>query len=1156
MKRRCVFAFAPLWLCMSAFAQSDRGTVTGIVVDPTGAVIGGAKVIAIHGSTNVSYSSVSTTSGNYAVQGLPVGSYQIEVEAAGFKRFVRSNVIVTAGATIRVDPRLELGSVAESVEVSGVAPPLETESSQAATAITNKLVEDLPLVVAGQIRNVLNLAIIAPEAKTQNQFRIGGGQGAGWEMNMDGASLTSASANYQEERAPLSSVSLDAISEFSIESTGSKAEHGRAMGVINFVTKSGTNELHGSAFEYLRNEALDARGFFAQARPKLRQHDFGGTLGGPVFVPKLYDGRNKSFFFISYEGFRNREGAQPTFNTVPFPEMYAGDFSGWVNPDGSLRQIFDPSTTRPDPAGAGFIRTPFPQNQIPVSRFDRVARNYLEIRPAEMVPNRPGIQNNYFRQEGAFTRPWNKWSAKIDHRISDKDQLSFLYHQGRWEDLFLDNNPPGLPLPFNGNNAWNRENKSARWSWNRTVSARILNNLRVMYQDEDGQIATATAIDPDAGWGERMGILNSAPEDRGLPVIGMTQYTSWSGAAWGFDRGHQFHLSDDLSIVSGNHSFKTGFFYQYDRWDGGGQHTSNGRFDFSHLATAIPGDLSQRTGNAFASVLLGSVGSTNLQTYRDVYQIWKHWGGYFQDDWRLRPNLMLNLGLRYEYTHPVSGGAIVDGKPLGFSNFSPTTPNPGAEGFPGAMIFSGRGPNQTRETRMFEGWPRAFAPRAGLAWNVSRGRVIRMSAGRSFGAIKTTAGSTHFDGFILNRTWASTDQQINDFPTRLQDGLPMWEQPPFLVPEISNANSVIDYWIPNEAGRPPQFWTWSFDIQQEVSTTSALTLSYRGTRGYHLMSGILNMNQIHPRYLTELGPDLLRSNARSPAAQAAGIPIPYSGFNGTVQRSLQAFPQFQEIRTANGGERTGGSTYHAMVLKYDKRYSEGFSVLGSYVLSKMFSNAERVSQTVDLPLDHFNRGLEKVLSADDQTHMARFAFSYELPFGRGKSFMNSGIASAVLGNWSLAGFLEYTSGVPMGVGPGICPPIYPVGCGNRVHIDSYDNWRSPTAGERFDPFVDRWWNSQAFQQRPAAVLNTVLGDATRRNPKARTPWNLTENFSLGKQVPVSEQVRVSLRFEAFNLFNRTIWGNPNSTFTSPAFGAVTSQRNQPRRLQFGLKIQF
>lgn len=995
----------------------------------------------------------------------------------------------------------------------------------------------------------MNLVEIVPEARTgSNRLRIGGGQGDGWELLMDGSSTTSGSSNYQNERAPLSTVSTDAVSEFTVATTGMKAETGRSMGVISFAMKSGGNEFHGNLYEYLRNDALDARGFFAERKPVLKQHNYGGTIGGPIV-------RDKTFFFFTYEGFRNSSGSSPQFFTIPTANMWDGDFSEWVTAAGAPIQIYDAYSTTDDASGMP-IRDPFPNNRIPQTRFDGVFSNYRDLRPADMVPNRPGVRQNYFRQAGGNTEPWDKLSAKIDHSIGQKDRLSFLFHRGVWKDIPSDpDNPAGLPLPFNRTNTWHRQNTSLRFTWNHTIGARILNTLRASYQDENGDITTITAVDPDAGWGQKLGIINSAPEDRGVPRIGMTEYTQLSGAAWGFDRGYNQHFADDLSFVSGDHSFKFGVFYQRDRWDGGGQHTSNGRYDFSQLATAIPGDQSRNSGNAFASFMLGAVSSANLQTTRDVVQKWRYWGGYIQDDWRLSPRLMLNIGLRYEYTTPISGGAKVGGKPDGFSNFSPTTPNPTAGGMLGAMVFSGSGPGQI-DGSLFDGFKWAFSPRLGLAYNLRPSTVIRMSAGRSFAALKTTAGSTHYDGFILNRTWASADQNIRDFPMKLDQGLPAWEQPPFLVPDISNSASVIDYWMRDRAGRPTEFLNWSFDIQQALPGNSVFEIGYRGTKGNHLNSGILNLNQIDPSYLQTYGPSLLRANINSQAARDAGVPIPYDGFSGTVQQSLQQFPHLREIRTSNGGERMGSSTYHAMVAKLDKRYSNGLTFLGSYAFSKFFTNAERASNDLALPLNYYNLALEKALSEDDQTHIIKLAYSYELPLGPGKSRLQRGVGAAVLGGWTFSGFLSYGSGFPLGVAPGVCPPIYPSGCGNRATIDSYENWRAPIAGDEFDPFVDSWWNPNAFQQRSADELQSTLGNATRNNPLERSPWNLNENITLAKLIPITESVSATFRFEAFNLFNRVRWGNPNSTYTAGTFGLVRSQANQPRRLQMALKLQF
>ncbi|MCC6862818.1 MAG: TonB-dependent receptor [Bryobacterales bacterium] len=1158
--RLLLLGLSGIILPFSLFGQLDRGAISGIVTDPSAAGVAGAKVTATHLDTNVATSTSTSATGNYTLPMVPVGRYRFEVEAAGFRRSVRPDVTVAAGSTLRLDVALELGMVTESVEVVTEAPNLEVDTARVATNVTGRLVSDLPLVVSGRIRSVFDLAVLAPETSTGNNFRIGGGQGASYDMLMDGTSTSAASNNYQAERAPLANVSVDAIGEFSVEYRGMKAEYGRAMGVINFVTKSGTNEFHGSAYDFIRNDALDARGFFAVSTPVLKQHNFGATLGGPVRLPKIYDGRNKTFMFLSYEGFRNRAGSSPTYSTIPLPEMYEGNFNGWVTGAGKSIPIYDPGTTRLAADGKTYIRDPFPSNLIPTNRFSQVAKNYISIKPADLVPNVPGAgpRQNFFRDKGGQTEPWNKASAKLDHNFTESDRFSYLFTHGRWETIDMPDGPPGLPLPFNGLHNWTRKNTSHRFNYTRVFSPTVLNSLRVSYNRDLGDLMTSTAVDPNAKWGERVGIKNSDPTlDRGLPAILMTEYTQWSTWGFGFDRGRDLHIADDLTLIRGAHTFKGGFFFQGDRWDGGGQHRNNGSFGFTQLATAIPGDQSRNTGNAFASFLLGYVNDTALETKRNVIQKWRYMGGYLQDDWRVTSRLTLNLGLRYEYTFPVTGGAeiVFGNEPPGFSNFDAAASNPGAGGRPGAVVFTGKGAGRTGREAPFDGWKKAFSPRLGMAYQARKGTVLRLNAGRSFAAVKVTGGSAHYDGFIGNFSWASADLNILDFPTMLDQGLPAWKQPPNLVPDVSNNQARVDYWL-NEAGRPSEYWTWGFDIQQELPANSVLTLGYSGNAGVHLTSGLLGHNQIDPRYLTQYGPAVLRSRLTSAAGQATGIPMPYPGFNGTVQQALQPFPQFKEIDSTNGGEKNGHSSYHAMVMKFDKRYSSGLTLLGSYVLSKLFTDAEYAGLSRNYALDTFNRGLEKALSGSDQTHVTRMSFSYDLPFGRGVLGGPGGLAGRLLGDWTLAGFLQYASGMPMGVAPGVNPPIYPGTGSNRVTIASYDNWRAPVSGEKFDPFKDLWWNKSAFQQQPASVLDSTLGNATQRNPKERSPWILDENVSVAKSIKATERVRFVIRGEAFNLFNRVRWGGPSGTWTAGNFGQVRSQGNSPRRLQFGLKVEF
>jgi hypothetical protein len=1177
---RCVSFVLFLATASLAFAQLNRATFTGSVTDPTGAAVANAKIVAVQKETNLSFTTVSTEAGLFTLPALDIGTYRVSAEAAGFKRSVRDDLVMNSGATVRVNFALELGSLSEAVEVRAQVSSIEVDSTRVATSLTTKLVEDLPLVVAGQIRNVFNLAIIAPEVKTGNGYRIGGGQGSGWEMTMDGTSLTSASTQYQTERAPISSVPVDAIAEFNVESSGMKAEYGRAMGVISFATKGGTNELHGNAFEYLRNNVFDARNFFANRAPILKQHDYGFTVGGPAVLPKLYDGRNRTFFFGSFEGFRNRSGNSPSYSTIPMPEMYEGDFRNYIRNDAAGRpfmaQVYDPATTQLQADGRTYARVPFSGNLIPKSRFSTVAKNYIALRPAELVPNVPGagISQNFYRAAGSSVQPWDKYSVRMDHQVSGKHRLSFLWMDGTRNDDFGPDGPPGMPIPFNGGQIWYRKNRSGRLTWDYTITPQMLNSLHATGQREAGGGYTINSKDPNAGWGAKIGIKNAPGPDRALTPVSFSGYTSWSSSFWGYDRGKDLNITDDLTFTRGRHTFKGGFFYAHNQWWGGGQHRPNGSFDFNATPTSIPGDGSGNTGNGFASFLLGQANQWGLETPRAVIQIWQYMGGYFQDDWRINSKLTINAGLRWEYTTPVTGGAVLGitnwedfgsyGEPAGFMNFDPSVSNPKLGGLPGATTYTGNCTECNGQNSPFVGYRKAWAPRLGVAYQVRPGTVVRVYAGKSYGAVKTTGGSTHFQGLILNSTFNNSGLAPYTY-FNLDDGLPPWTKPPFRGP-TTDLGGTTYFWQKHDSGRPSEFYTWNLDIQHQVAKDMVATIGYTGTRGVFLASAILNINQMDPKYFRQYGRDLLLASITAPAAAAAGLKAPYAGFSGSVAQALKPFPGWSDVATSGGqpssiGERAGNSSYHAMTLKLDKRYSSGLTLLSSYVFSKMFSDSDSTAIPGRNVMDHYNRKLEKALSYDDQTHVFREAFTYELPLGRGRAWAQEGIASAILGGWGIAGFLEYSGGTPMSVSPGITS--VPGGAGNRVFINSYEGWRSSLKGDKFDPFKDVWWTRTAFgldasgrQMTNSELQYAGFGNANRNNPKVRTPWYLNENITVSRNFAIGEHLKMTLRAEAFNIFNRFRLGGPDSTATSASFGNIRSQGNDPRRLQFGAKLAF
>ena len=352
--------------------------------------------------------------------------------------------------------------------------------------------------------------------------------------------------------------------------------------------------------------------------------------------------------------------------------------------------------------------------------------------------------------------------------------------------------------------------------------------------------------------------------------------------------------------------------------------------------------------------------------------------------------------------------------------------------------------------------------------------------------------------------------------------------------------------------------SWNFNLQQQLKGNVVVSAAYSGTKGTHLDSSIVNVNQLDPKYIKQYGLTLLRSSITSAAARAANIPIPFAGFNSTVQRALTPYPQYQEISTNGGqpasvGERAGNSTYHALILKADKRYSQGLTFLSSYVFSKIISDADTNQITGRIVVDQYNRKLEKSLSGDDQTHVFRFAYSYELPFGARRHFVLGKALNLVAGGWSISGSQNYESGTPMSVGSG----VNPIGTGSRPWITSYENWRAPATGGKFDPFANVWWDRGAFQQGLSANdLNTTFGNSTRTNPKVRSNWVRNESIAVHKQFHITERRYFTLRAEAFNILNRVRWGGPDSTLTSATFGQVRSQANTPRQLQMSVRFQF
>ncbi len=1175
------FAILTLLALIAAdvWAQGDRGIITGTVKDTTGALMPGVQLTAIHLATNTNYKARSTASGDFTVPALAVGNYQVRVENTGFKTHVANEIVVAAGATTRLDVTLELGATQQTVEVTSNAQLVQSETARVSTEVNNKLVNELPLIVSGAVRSPFDLAVITPEVagSGDGNFRVGGGRIGGFGMTLDGTAITVARPDAQVSWTQINSPSVEALTEFSVESGGFKAETGHASGgTISFVSKSGTNQFHGDLYEFLRNQVLDARGFFAATKAIYKQNDFGVTAGGPVWLPKIYDGRNRTFFFFSYEGFRNRVGASATPYTVPQPEFFNGDLRNWVNVSGRMIQVYDPSTTTL--VNGAYQRMPFASNQIPQSQFDPVAKAIMGFVQPLAKPNLPGLvpgTSAYVRNNavsyGTSQFPNNKYSIKADQAVTSKQRIGFLFSRTREQDLGYGGSTPTLPIPLSGNPGYNRSDVY-RLSHDYTISPTWLNRFYAggnNWRQNHGAYSTfkdapqADGIPTvSTGWKEKGICIPNWPDcNLNFPIENFSDMTTWGVGAPNGSDNLVVEFRDDITKVYGKHTFKGGYYYNNTHYNGFGLTYIAGSSNFSYLNTAIPLDTSLQTGSSFASFLLGQASGYRLDTPRYIAGQYRTHQMYFQDDWRVTPHLTLNLGLRYEMNRaPIYGEDIL-------SNFNPALPNPGADGRLGALDFAGFGPGRKNTHALAPNWYGGIGPRLGFAYALNSKTTVRGAATRSYGPVVNPLGSTHYTGFVQQIT-VSTDpsQGLNPLFT-LRGGAPYWAPVPQIDPSVANGNTNVPYYNGKTSTRGSGELTYAFNIQRQLGGSMFVEIGYLGTLASDVQSSLLAYNQIDYRKLpanlnpfTAAGRTLLTSQITSAAAMGAGLNSPFAAFTrvfgtgATVGQSLRPFPQYANVDTiSGGGDRLGHSTYHSMELKMSRRYSAGLTLQASYVLSKAVTDSDNYSGT-PTSMDYFNLRLEKSIAGFDQTHNVKMSYVYELPFGKGKKYLTAGgVASVFVGGWRVAGIHQYASGTPIYIGTTVSFPIF--NGTNRATVPGYDGWRAPVKGSKFDPAVDSFFQPASFF---GAQPTTQFGNESRFNPKMRNWPNYNENFSLAKSITLKEDKRLDFRWETFNLLNRTLFGplGGGATLQNNNFGLWRNQANSQRRMQLSLKFYW
>lgn len=1147
-------AFAAL-ACAPLAAQSPLATVTGTISDASGAGVPNATITLRAVNTGLTYRGASASNGVYVVPNLPIGGYELTVEAAGFKTHRQTGITLEVAQRLRADVTLEVGNVAESVNVTAEIPRVQTEDSSIGQVVERKRIEDLPL----NGRHIFNLVKIVTgvqprfnstdgfaEISNQNfsQMRISGGPAYGNQFFLDGVSNTAAVHN-EISVVP----QADVVEEFRVETNAFKAEFGQtAGGVVNVVTKSGGNEFHGSAYEFFRNDALDARNAFStQPDPRtgrikqvLRYNQFGGTVGGPVWIPKVYDGRNRTFFYAGYEQWRWRSTGSPRIGTVALPEWRTGDFSNLRDGNGTFIPLFDPASTVPNPSGSGFVRQPLAGNRIPQNRMDPLALRVLPFHPAaNAAPTNQFTGANNFVALVPSLSDQGVTSLRFDHRFNESNSMFFRYSSNR-----NTRRDRGWGLEEADPAARNdqRDNHNAVANYTRLFGASMLNDLRVGVTRQ-----WLPFLHPsfDQGWPARLGYPSIIPQDQFPPVqiTGLLAIGS-AGFSGGLRAQQIVQIADNFTITRGRHNMKTGFDLRWWRLSFINRLQPSGVFNFTGSLTNDP-LRPAGTGFGMADFLLGEVAGGNLGV-RPFFQFRAiPLGVFFQDDWKVTRNLTLNLGLRYDVSF---GPTEMHNR---YSSFDPFIPNPntrllgqlryaGADGFP--RTFVDRDNNN-------------FGPRFGFAWDPKGDGKTAIRGGYGLIYLMLESGNTVPDnasafGFSVDTPFVAPGAG----PFR---AFRFSEGPSFLLtpqgaaggPDAFRGFGVRYQDRDAPAGYMQQ---WNFAIQRSLGAGVVVSAIYAGSKGTKVFGSNYNVNQLDPQYfslglaLQDLVPNPFFGQITTGALSAR-----------TIARSqlLRPFPDYLSVET--WGNAGLSSTYHSFQFVAEKRYSNGISALLSYTMGKLIAESFAIgggnsgnAGVSDFRDGLFNRRVERAIDPDDVSQRLVLSGLWELPVGKGKALGRNwnAFADAVLGGWQLNGIWTLQTGQPLSVR----------GTNNFTGTPYPDLAADPTLprGERN---VTRWFNTEAFRN-PA---DFTFGNGPRTLPSTRGPGLNDLSFSLFKTWRFAERFRLEARGELFNALNTVNYNQPNTTF-SPNRAGVNANANfgrilsalDARRMQLGLRMTF
>lgn len=1114
---------------MPLAAQQSTGTISGTVTDAQDAVVVGAQVEVAHLDTGAVFRTTSNEQGNYIAPGQAVGRYEVRVTMQGFKKAVRSGIVLQVNQNALVNVSLQVGQLMESVEVTAQAALVDTGSATLGQVVENRRVQELPLNGRSALALTLMTAgVVSNSGSTQSGFgdrgiglssiSINGGPNSMNAQMLDGNNNTLVYIG--EAGVP---PAVDAVEEFKVQSGTMSAEYGfTAGGSVNLVTKSGTNQWHGALYEFLRNDKFDARNTFAARKLPLRYNQFGGSLGGPII-------KNRTFGFFNFEQYLLRKST-PRISTTPISAWRSGDYSNFRNASGALIPIYDPATLKANPNGSGQVRDLFPGNVIPTSRFDPVAAKIITYWPTpNAAPANAFTQSNNFVDAATQKIDWNQMHWKVDHRFSDANSLFVRYthaeHNPIDNAIFTDPN-------IGPNRVDDQTNRNAVVSDTHVFSPTLINNLRVGISR---QSFVFRAINSGQGWPGKLGFAPIVPQDQ-MPDINFG-YGAIGGGADGTRASLGWDIQDMVTKIAGNHTLKAGFNLRM--MQGGNKQGSglSGIYRFGGL-TQNP-QATAGTGADIAAFMLGTVQSVSIDSILGNMFEGNSYSFFVNDDWKISRRLTLNLGLRYDYQPKATE------RHNGIINFDPNGIDP-KSGLKGITTFAGVD-GQPREWMGSD--KNDFGPRFGFAYDVfgSGKTVLRGGYGIFYPQVA-------YRDFFGNTQLFSTTNTAYAAPgpglpiVQLQAGLPY---APLKSPGSSaGPGALLGQSVSMTENDPttPLTQQWNLAVQHQWKDWM-IDATYAGNKGNHFIASSYNLNQVHPDTRFQLKQAL---NDAVPNPYAGKVPGGLGAATISRERSLMMFPYYSSVNVYN--PRNGNYISHQLQLNVRRTFSNGFLTTFAYTKGKLISDSLNTPVNWNLEQNDigyqdglYNRKENKSLDPLDIAQRAVVSVVYELPFGPGKWYNPSNAAmKRIVGGWQISSIGQMQTGQPLMIrGASNQMANRPNSTGKSAKLDN--------------PSAQRWFDTTVFVNPP----DFTFGNVGRTLPDVRAPGTFNWDLSAIKNTGITERVNLQFRAEAFNFMNSVNLRPPNQSFSagptgqnaSATFGTITGARDA-RSIQFGLKLLF